>query len=208
MRNILMFTMLLFVCGNCNAVILIDQNTRNGSFETGQWDPWGSGNALVNDVSFASNGSYYAKLETITGRDGIGQRNFSIDKNAGPIFAFSVDVRNGINPFDKLDISVSGRTYNGEYIYGVEYNRFEIPAEASNTWVTITGTETFNVADWQELDINTLVFSIGFSKTNWVSGELLQGFLDNIVLTQIPEPASCLIMTISGLCVILRRRKW
>ena len=54
-------------CGTATfaAVILIDQNIRNGSFESGQWDtwaPWGN-EILLNDSSFASDGTYCAKLK-------------------------------------------------------------------------------------------------------------------------------------------------
>ena len=206
MRSILIFALLWFVCGNCGAVVLIDQNTRNGSFETGQWNPWDfSDNVLVHDVTFASDGSYYAELQTTTGRESIFQRDFSIDKNAGSAFMFQIDVRNGTNPFDELDVSVYGWTYSGQFIYTLPGNRFDIPAEAADTWVTITDTRTFNPSDWQELDVRTLYFSIQFSKNNWVQGELLQGFLDNITLTQIPEPATVLLLGIGA--TLLRKKR-
>jgi hypothetical protein len=207
MRNVLVFIMLIVICESCDAIILIDQNTRNGSFETGQWYPWHFyDNVLVNDASFASDGMYYAKLETTTGRKLIFQRDFSIDKNIGPAFTFQVDVRNGINPFDELDVAVSGRTYDGKYVSGSPSNIFVIPAEAANSWVTITGTETFSAADWQELDVSTLGFTIQLDKKNWVNGELLQGFLDNIVLIQTPEPGTLLLLGLGG--IFLRGRKF
>lgn len=208
MRNILLFSMILVVCGNSGAVVLIDQNTRNGSFETGQWSPWHFYNdVLVNNPSFASDGMYFAKLETTTGREEIFQNNLYIDKNMGSVFIFQIDVRNGINPFDKLKISASGRTYGGQWVSASPINRFDIPAEAANSWVTIGGTESFNAADWQELDVSTLCFTVGFTQNDQASGELLQGFLDNIVLEQIPEPATASIMIISGLIIVMKRHK-
>lgn len=206
MRNILMFIMILIICGSCGAVVLIDQNTRNGSFETGQWNPWSvhSGLVLINDPLFASDGLYYIKLATTTGREHISQGKISTEKNIGSVFIFPVDVRNGVNPFDQLDVWVGGRTYDGEFVYGAEYNMFDIPAEAANTWVTITGTKTFSAADWQELDVSTLSFGIQFSKDNWINGELLEGFLDNVVLMQIPEPMSVLLF---GLGILALKRR-
>lgn len=142
-------------------------------------------------------GTYYLKAETtVGGTRTLEQIDFSINKSIGSVLTFSIDVRTGINPFDKLDVSIHGHTDDGGYINSSPQpmNSFYIPPEAANGWITIIGTSTFSTADWQELD--TLHLAIRFSKTNWVSGELLQGFLDNVNLIQTPEPATIALMLI------------
>ncbi len=190
--------------GVSHAVVLIDATTRNGSFETGQWDPWDFyNNVLVNNASFASDGAYYAKLETTVGRKLISQ-TLSIDKNNGSIFLFHVDARNGINPFGTIQFMLGGRTYSGQNV-GATLNVFSIPPSAASDWVTFSGTATFESAAWQALDPATIGVSIQFTKIG-AGSELYQGFFDNITLQQVPEPASLSFLAVGAIALFKKRR--
>jgi len=198
-----MFTIILLTCVNCKATTLIvDQNTRNGSFETGQleqwFDPSGRNRAtVIDDALFASDGSYYLEMDGI-GPIGMGvaiSQYLCIDENAGATFTFSIDAKNGIYAFDELRVSIYALTLNG-YIYGSADKIFIMPTEAANGWVTFTGTENFSQEEWQ--DVRVLYFIVGYC-----GGGL--GFLDNIILAQIPEPITILFFGIGGL--IVRRKR-
>jgi hypothetical protein len=191
--------------GISHAVILIDAATRNGSFETGQWSPWNAYNyVLINSASFASDGSYYAKLETTTGRELISQ-TFSIDKNNGSLFLFRADARNGVNPFDTIQLMLYGQTYSGQFV-NATLNIFNIPASAANTWVTFSATATFQSAAWQALNPAKIWVNIQFTKNGFSYGTLYQGFLDNIKLQQVPEPANLSFLAV-GIMVLFKKRQ-
>lgn len=195
----------LAVCGGtARAVMLIDADTRNGSFETGQWSPWSvSDDALVNDASFASRGSWYAKLETTTGRE-LTFQTLSINKNDGTVFLMQADVRNGVNPFDTIQLSIYGQTYSGQFV-NATLNLFEIPAAAANTWVTLSATAEFAPAAWQALNPAKIWVNVQFTE-NQPGSALHRGFLDNITLRQVPEPTALTILTLGMFAIAAKRR--
>jgi hypothetical protein len=195
---------LALFCGTSRAVILIDANTRNGSFEAGHWSPWNdSGDILVNDASFASQGSWYAKLETTTGRESIFQ-TLAIDKNNGTVFLMRADVRNGVKPFDTIQLSIYGQTYSGQFV-NATLNLFEIPASAASGWVTLSATAEFAPAAWQALNPAKIWVSVNVSE-HQAGDALHQGFLDNISLRQVPEPASLAFLTLGIIAIAAKRR--
>src|SRR6185503_12273341 len=116
-RSVILIILCSTVIGSA-AAPLIDANTRNGSFENGIVAPWQGGIHVTQDPAFASSGSWYAAVETVTPVGGDTARQgawqfFQANPADGRTFLASFDARNGITGFDSISVDFFARSSAG-----------------------------------------------------------------------------------------------
>jgi hypothetical protein len=114
-------------------------------------------------------------------------------KGNGLAFSVDFDARVGATPFTELDIEFFGRNSDGNIIPSVEpETRFTTFSDSQ--WQTYH--TTFHLPDaW---DGSQVQLSLLYVRSGAVSGITYSGYLDNIVLQQIPEP-SIVVLLIVGI---------
>jgi hypothetical protein len=187
------------------AVVLIDSQTRNGSFETGTTTSWAAGTGLGISVSSAaspgaSDGTYYlvgteastADKSTVEGR--ADSRNIAVDLSAGNSFSLSLDARAAASDgFTQLIVAT--------YFPVDGTSPAVINQSLSTTWEHFS--TTFSApANSTKFDIR-----IAFRKTNSTNGTAYTAYLDNVQLTQVPEPAVAGLVLPALIGVLARRRR-
>jgi hypothetical protein len=207
MRNLICIALLALNSINCGlaAVTLIGPNLLNGSFESGVAAPWSGSPQVVRDPTFASDGSWYALVQASgsgTARNGPFQF-FPTSKENGLTFSLDFDARVGATPFTALDIEFFGRNANGSIIPSVE-PIMEFTSLSDSQWQTYHA--VFHLPDaW---DGTQAQLSFLFERRDAVSGITYSGYLDNIVLQQIPEPSVIVLLTAGLLfCRMPRARR-
>jgi hypothetical protein len=194
MRNLVYIALLALngVTSGSAAVPLIGPNLRNGSFESGAAVPWLGSPQVLQDPSFASDGSWYALVQASgsgTARNGPFQF-FPTSKENGLTFSLDFDGRVGATPFTALDIEFFGRNANGGIIPSVE-PIVEFTSLSDSQWQTYHA--VFHLPDaW---DGTQAQLGFLFERRDAVSGITYSGYLDNIVLQQIPEPSMIVLLT-------------
>jgi hypothetical protein len=177
------------------AVTLIGPNTLNGSFESGTASPWLGGVQMVHDPAFATDGSWYATIQAVgsgTARE-IAFQFLPANRSDGLTFNVSFDARIGTTGFDKLSVDFFARNTDGTLIGSVETPP-SFSTLSSSEWHTFQ-TQLHLPTTW---DGGNISLQLLFSKTDATSGIVYTGFLDNIILQQVPEPSmpglSCLAL--------------
>ena len=153
----------------------------------------------MNDPTFATDGSYYATLQA-TGLSSGAARQIAFqflpaNRSDGLTFSVSFDARIGATGFDTLGVELLG----------------SIETPVSFTTLSSTEWQTFHTEfhlpdSWTG---GTISLQLLYSKTGTTSGTTYTGFLDNIVLQQIPEPSMPSLVCLAGLFLALtsvRRR--
>lgn len=213
-------TFLLIVSAQClfapvivfgqGAITLIGSSVRNGSFESGVASPWGMGprDSVVQDATFASHGEWYATLSQVassiftnlltTVRSEAWQF-IPVNPSDGPIFLLSFDARAGSPGYDQVYGSVEGasRTVVAS------------PLLRADDWVRYEFRFAFSPAEMQSR--TTIRLSILFYNTNGIVGTTYTGYLDNVVLQQIPEPVVSALLGLGGgllFWAVRRRTHW
>jgi hypothetical protein len=184
------------------AVTLIGPNTLNGSFESGNAFPWQGGIQVVNDPTFASD---YAALQA-TGLSSGAARQIAFqflpaNRGDGVAFSASFDARIGTTGFDTLSVDFFARNSDGTLIGSVE-----TPAVVTNlsnsAWQTFQ--TQFHLPEAWDGGGN-ISLQLLFSRSGTTSGTVYTGFLDNIVLQQIPEPSTAGLVCLAGICLAFTR---
>ncbi len=198
MRNLICVAIIAVNSVNCGvgAVTLIGPSLRNGSFESGVAAPWSGGPQVLEDPAFASDGSWFALVQATgsgTARNGPFQF-FPTSIDNGLTFSVDFDARVGATPFTELDVEFFGRNADGNIIPSVEpQTRFTTLSDSQ--WQTYH--TTFHLpSTWDGTQVQ-----LGFLyvRSGAVSGTTYSGYLDNIVLQQIPEPSMVALLATAGL---------
>ncbi len=168
--------------------VLIDANTRNGSFESGDLSPRGStGAAVAKDAGFASHGEWYATIGPLNWA--IGQR-LDLSSDSGLGFLLTFDARGSMDT--RLSwVKLGTRIVGGPLTASV--TPISVPALASTEWRTFKYGFEFPVGDWTD----SVDLIIQFSGPG-------SGYLDNVLFQQIPEP-SVLALVLIGAGLFLKR---
>jgi hypothetical protein len=193
-----------------HAATLISPSVRNGSFETGSPSPWGiflEGPVLFQNPNFASHGDWYARISGGTSSSSSIFRpatfnQFVADRNNGLSFNLSLDSRNGISGFEVLRV------------FFTVLNSDMTPASVNDQFLLFNSS---NSNSWQQYSFQYEIptawtggfISLGlqFEKYNPVVGTSYTGFLDNIVLHQVPEPSTLALLGLSARLAVLARKK-
>lgn len=192
--------------------MLIGPSTRNGSFEDGVASPWRDVQA-INGPLFASDGSWYGVSQDTangqTARAGASQilsADSSLPANPanGLIFILTFDARNGAVGFDTVYGYINAWNADGTAVRP-SANSITSPPLASSGWVAYE--TVFQFPETWDGGGNFIV-GIQFTKQGAVIATTYTGYLDNIVLQQIPEPSSLALLGCGGLLLagrLLRR---
>lgn len=188
-------------------VILVDPTTRNGSFESGTTS-WSTGQGLslttstvnppgptqgiaygIVDKASVSNGS------TVNGR--LQTQNIPVDLiTNGTEFSFSVDIRAAdVDGFGNFGITAGFGTGPGFVGQLIESDLL------TTDYVTYSGTYS---APNDSFTSHSLRFQ--FTRGLSTSGTTYEAYIDNLVVTQLPEPASASALGLGGLMLLLMRR--
>ena len=176
--------------------ILIGPSIRNGSFEDGIISPWGGVNGTSQNASFASQGQWYGLLTEVANINAArtdSYQRITANPANGLTFLLTFDIRNGLPGFDFVETSLSSLNSDGSYV---------------SPTATILSSPTLDTAAWgtyqkqfllpQSWDGSSVRLDIAFYKLSVVSGTTYRGYLDNITLQQIPEPASLILLGMGG----------
>jgi hypothetical protein len=186
---------------------LIGPTTRNGSFEDGILSPWttSAGSvSVIQNPSIATHGRWFADV-SITAQDSMVQASIFMELAADPAegrtFDVTFDARNETFPF--AGIRVLFATLDKDAVVKFTTNRFfALPQQGWQTYRV-----QFQVPEvW---DNGSLSLGLRFEPRMGVPGRTYRGYLDNIVLQQIPEPsvfALCGVGIIFWAAGLLRRR--
>jgi hypothetical protein len=181
------------VCGQ-GTFTLIGPGVRNGSFEEGVRLPWEGDLQVAHGSGFASEGEWFGSLSELangnTARAGTWQI-VPVSIADGNIFVLQFDVRAGTVGFDSVTVSLQSTSV--EPVVTI----LSAPPLASDRWVTYKVEFVF-AETWASEIISPF---IQLTKNNAVIGITYSGFLDNVVLQQVPEP-STLMLSLVG-CVFL-----
>jgi hypothetical protein len=188
MRALLIFLVSLMTARpSPGAATLIGPGTLNGSFESGSASPWLGGVQVIYDPAFATDGSWYGALQAAgsgTARQ-IAFQFLPANRSDGLTFSVTFDARIGTTGFDTLGVELLGS--------------IETPVTfttlSSSQWQTFH-TEFHLPDSWTGGNISLQLL---YSKTGTTSGTTYTGFLDNIILQQIPEPSTASLVCLAGL---------
>lgn len=171
--------------------ILIGPSIRNGGFEDGVVSPWNTAASVLQDPVFASEGSWYASLQSAFVRPVWAVQNLHPDPADGLVFMLSFDARVGIPGLDVVAPSMDARTPEGASLRA-SVTPIMVPPLSDATWQNYLY-QLEMPASW---NISGITFGISFSKNHPLGGVPHTAYLDNVVLQQIPEPG----MLALGLC--------
>jgi len=175
--------------------VLIGLSTRNGSFENGALPPWsGYGSQLSQDPLFASEGTYYVSLQSSGVLPvSIGQR-LSPSSDAGLRFLLTFDARVEEPSLNLVSVLMSGRTPEGNPL-SASVVPIAAPPLSTSAWQRYE----YQLRMPESWDASGFTFGISFSKNQPLGGVTHYAYLDNVVLTQIPEPSALALVGIGGL---------
>jgi len=187
----------------CGAVILIDSNTRNGFFDTGDVSPW-SGRPDIGEISPApQSGDYYGVLSAMR-PSGIGTVRaeiwniFPLSLSSGNQISVSLYARiPGALAFDTLSVRIWDTSF-------VSYLLTILDSGLLNdtNWTyfnyTVTLPESFNDAGNSRLVIG-MSYGSGLPSTSY------SGFIDSVSVQQIPEPNTGALMLLSFGFICMKR---
>jgi len=197
-RRALLVSLLLLQVQHGSAAILIDSTTRNGSFESGSISPWASGIA-VEDPTFASAGSWYGVFQNAnspTARS-LAFQGFAIGpENAGSTFKTSFDARTSASgAFDNVDAYLFGSQADGTTVSSEVVHILNLP---STSWINYQ-TDLHLPPTWD--GTGQLSLQLLFHTSRAVPGVTYVGYLDNVVLEQVPEPSATMMLCLAvGIC--------
>jgi hypothetical protein len=170
--------------------VLIDQTTRNGSFEDGALAPWVSqGASVFQDASFASHGSWYGVVGSPNWAVG---QFLGIGSTNGQSFLLSFDARGSTGTGFRL-VQLSTRTETGPLT--AIMTPISAPPLSSTEWRNYIYEFQFSTGDWTTPVGLTILFSgNGF------------GYVDDVLLLQVPEPSCLALLALAGYLIVAIRR--
>ena len=170
--------LLLLAQGIYADVVVIDPDTQNGSFESGDFSPWGDG-IIVSNADFAAHGNWFAQSLPDMWRAGIFQF-FPAVSTSMPNFILTFQVRNGFPPYPGVECWLGARRKDGSFISASEI-QLSAPPPNSEEWSKHSYLLTFNEC-WDESQKMTVSIDWNNGETNAVA------YLDDVRLTQISDP--------------------
>ena len=185
--------------------ILIGPTTRNGSFEDVVTAPWGLIDSVIQDPSFASHGSWYASASAVGTPNGLARTaSYQVSLPAYPAngleFLLRFDARVGTSGFTALSCALNANNTDG---MSQPFVRTPIATPPLSTVSWNTFVYEFRLPPtWDGGGGNQL--TIGFQSFSAQPGTTYYGFLDNVVLEQIPEPSFLALAGLTTLCFSLR----
>ena len=179
------------------AAPFVDASTRNGSFETGSLAPWsGFGTStptptIVTDPTIASDGQRFARLSSIGSSFFTGQSIIvsspALDPALGNIVRIEFDARVPANGdvYNHITLSAFGSSPSDSIIIGSAAVEFDPLTSAA--WAHQVHDLMIDPAKMAALP--SMSFGMGFWRQPAVTGLTYVGWVDNVTMTQIPEPA-------------------
>ena len=184
--------LLAFVVRSNAVVILIDDSTRNGGFESGVASPWGGISAVI-DSAFAHGGSYYG---AVSGTRGDVFQFLPISNSNGHDFSFTFWVRSpAVDGFASLSVSLSDTGFGTS----ASVTPILEPALSSSEWRFFSYNFTTHPV-WN--DSGNSKISIAFPN----SPGTRTAYLDDVTFVQVPEPSSMLLCAFAFLATIVLRK--
>ena len=187
------------VCGQ-GVVTLVGPSVRNGSFEDGLPSPWGGVSIVTLDASFASHGEWFADLSE-TANGSVARTDswqyIAVNSQNGRTFTLTFDARIGAVGFDSIAASIS------DFFLVADQTLIAFPALGSNGWASYH----MNFAFPESWDGENIRLSIRFTKSGAIPSTTYTGYLDNVVLAQVPEPSTLALAGLGGLCLFARWRR-
>ena len=196
-------TLLAMVCSNMNANIIINTSILNGSFETGAPTPWSVGSGgdrilVIEDDTFAYDGSWYAEIDIDRGRAFMGQ-NISIAPTVTDTFTLTFQARKDSPGPNSISAGMSSDKTNGAPLRATQIAS-TVPVLSETEWQAYT--YTFQFSELWDLTEDVYVF-IGFSE-GWIDGS--KGYIDAITLEKIPEPSTVWVILLGFFVIVLCRK--
>lgn len=192
--------------------ILVGPSTRNGSFEDGVAAPWRDA-AVANDPGFASDGSWYAVLQDTangpTARAVPNQlfppgSNPSVNPDNGLTFILTFDARNGVVGFDSVYGYVNAWNADGTPVLP-SVTLLTSPVLGSDGWA---GYETVFQLPGTWDGGGSFLVGIQSTKVGAAVGTKYTGYLDNVVLQQIPEPSALVLLGLGKAALLAVLMYW
>jgi hypothetical protein len=189
---------------------LIGPAIRNGSFEDRVAPPWGGYSkdfGVTHGPAFASHGEWFATVTEIAvssiARPSIWQR-VAGDRSDGLTFLLTFDARNGTAGFDGIRVFFVGQNGDGTFVSPTNVF-FASPPLPALAWQTYQA--RFELSDAWEGG-GSISLGLQFEKTGAIVGMTYVGYLDNVILQQIPEPSACALLGLGGGGLLAARRLW
>jgi hypothetical protein len=189
--------------------ILVGPSTRNGSFEDGVLSPWSAAvndASVLNDSSFASDGDWCARLSEAATSSSVRPSIFltlNANRTDGLDFLLTLDARNGATAFSGLRVFFAAQ--NSDTSYAFATNSFLTPI--SDEWQAFA--LDFRLPEAWDGGGN-LYLGLQYENQSAVVGLTYSGYLDNVLLQQIPEPSELALFSLGGgllFAAWLRKRK-
>ena len=202
-KFILVFVLLIDLAAHGQG-LLVGPSMWNGSFEEGVSSPWGGIDGVSQDAGFASDGEWFATVQS-TARTS-SWLLIPVDLLQGRGFIVSFDARVGASGFGSVSVYVNARNADGTYpaVYPA-VTTVSSPPLSSGTWSSYEAVFHFS-GDGGDWDGSNIRLGLDFGGGDGMA--MYDGFFDNVVLEQIPEPCSlCLLVLGLGAVVYLRRRQ-
>jgi hypothetical protein len=184
---------------------LIGPSTRNGSFEDGVTSPWLGDAQAAQGPFFASQGSWYGVLQRSSAGGAlraIAWQHLTATPDNGRTFMASFDARVGEIGFDSISVDFFARSSDFVFTSATE-SPLAFPALSNSEWRTYE-LQYLLPAGWTgdgEISLQIL-----FHKADSIGGLAYTGYLDNVVLTQVPEPSALALVGLGGLLLTAARR--
>lgn len=164
-------------------MVLINDSTRNGGFESGTASPWGGISAIF-DPALTHAGDLYGHVE---GFRGVVYQWIPVANTDGRDFSYSFWARvPDTNGFTSLSVSFS----DSDFSHTAAVTPLNVPSLSSEEWTFFSYTFSTQNA-WN--DSGSSQISIAFPN----SPETRFAYLDSITFVQIPEPSSFSLILIS-----------
>ena len=192
MKKIIITYFTVFGLTAMGQLTLIDDANRNGSLESGELSPWFGDFSVTQNPAFARHGNWYAQLLTTPIWDPQLIQNLVPDANNGLIFNLSFEARIGTLGYDSVSTRMAGRTPLGSPLSAI-VTPISSPQLTDSAWKNYTFQLQFPES-WSNSGIN---FGIFFHLQQPPTGNN-SAYLDNIILQQIPEPSSFVLLGLGG----------